>query len=42
LAATTYKVEAGGHNEFQNIIVHVTEGAAPFEDEDVNNDMYDF
>ena len=41
LTATTYKVEAGGHNAFQNIIVHVTEGAAPGESEDVNDDMYD-
>ena len=41
LAATTYKVEAGGHNAFQNIIVHVTEGADPVEAEDVNDDMYD-
>jgi hypothetical protein len=41
LAATMYKVEAGGHNTFQNIMVHVTEGAAPVEAEDVNDDMYD-
>ena len=29
LATTTYKVDVGGHNAFQNIIVHVTEGAEP-------------
>ena len=41
LSKTTYKVQAGGHNTFQNIVVHVTEGAPSVEAEDVNDDMYD-
>ena len=30
-----------GRNAFQNIIVYVTEGAAPVEPEEVNDDIYD-
>ena len=36
------KLRQGGINAFKNIIVHTTEGAAPVEAEDVNDDLYDF